>query len=97
MALNAETRSDSRGDGPEVRVPEWRFDSKASVTSQAGRIWSAPSHSFEKLHGSVLSHWYPHASGDDYALQWQVGSGKTFGDVPLDELFMLGMEGDNDL
>ena len=80
-----------------VRVPERRFDSKASITSQAGRIWSAPSHSFEKLQGSVLTHWYPQASGDDYALQWQVRSGKTFGDVPFDELFMLGMERDNDL
>ncbi len=80
-----------------VRVPERRFDSKASITSQAGRIWSAPSHSFEKLQDSVLTQWYPQASGDDYALQWQVRSGKTFGDVPFDELFMLGMERDNDL
>ena len=44
-----------------------------------------------------MTHWYPQASGDDYALQWQVRSGKTFGEVPFDELFMLGMERDNDL
>ena len=59
-----------------VRVPERRFDSKASITSQAGRIWSAPSHSFEKLQGSVFTHWYPQISGDDYAMQWQVRSGE---------------------
>ena len=80
-----------------VRVPERRFDSKASVTSEAGTIWSAPAHSFEKLQGSVSAHWYPQMSGDDYALQGQIRSGKTFGSVPFDELFILGMERDNDL
>ena len=80
-----------------VRVPERRFDSKASITSEAGTIWSAPAHSFEKLQGSVSAHWYPQMSGDDYALQGQIRSGKTFGSVPFDELFMLGMERDNDL
>ena len=80
-----------------ARVPERRFESKASITSEAGRIWSAPSRSFEKLQGSVSAHWYPQMSGDDYAVQGQVRTGKTFGNVPFDELFMLGMERDNDL
>jgi hypothetical protein len=30
-------------------------------------------------------------------MQGQIRSGKTFGSVPFDELFMLGMERDNDL
>src|SRR5438067_13189545 len=30
-------------------------------------------------------------------MQYQVRAGKTFGDVPFDELFMLGLERDNDL
>lgn len=80
-----------------VRMPERRFESKASITSEAGRIWSAPSHSFEKLQGSVSAHWYPQMSGDDYAMQGQVRAGKTFGGLPFDELYMLGMERDNDL
>jgi len=80
-----------------ARVPERRFESKASITSEVGRIWSAPSHSFEKLQGSVSARWYPQMSGDDYAMQGEIRSGKTFGSVPFDELFMLGMERDNDL
>ena len=80
-----------------ARMPERRFDSKATITSEAGAVWSTPSHSFEKLQGSVSNRWYPRISGDDYALQWHVRSGKTFGSVPFDELFMLGMERDNDL
>jgi len=87
----------SRLDYQWVRVPEKRFESKASIDSQAGTIWSAPAHSFEKLQGSVSTHWYPQISGDDYALAWKIRSGKTWGMAPFDELFMLGMERDNDL
>jgi tetratricopeptide (TPR) repeat protein len=80
-----------------ARVPERRFETKVGITSQAATIWSAPSRSFEKVQSSVSTHWYPQISGDDYAMQWQIRSGRTFGSVPFDELFMLGMERDNDL
>jgi hypothetical protein len=80
-----------------ARVPERRFDSNASISSEAGTIWSAPTRSFEKLQGSVSAHWYPQISGDDYAVQWRIRTGRTFGSVPFDELFMLGMERDSDL
>jgi tetratricopeptide (TPR) repeat protein len=80
-----------------ARVPERRFEITTSGTSDAGTIWSAPAHSFEKVQGSVSAHWYPHSTGDDYAVQGQIRSGKTFGTAPFDELFMLGMERDNDL
>jgi len=80
-----------------LRMPERRFESQASVTSETGTIWSAPAHTFEKLQGSVTAHWYPQTNGDDYAMRAQVRSGKTLGSVPFDELFMLGLERDNDL
>jgi tetratricopeptide (TPR) repeat protein len=80
-----------------LRVPERRFESQASVISETGTIWSAPARSFEKLQGSVTAHWYPQATGDDYAMRAQIRSGKTVGSVPFDELFMLGLERDNDL
>ena len=79
------------------RQPERRVTLEGGVSSQAGRIWSQPSHSFEKLQGSLRFHWFPQAQGDDYEMQHQIRAGKTFGDVPFDELFMLGLERDNDL
>ena len=79
------------------RAPERRMTVDASAHSEAGRIWSQPSHSFEKLQGSARFHWFPQAENDDYEMQYQVRAGKTFGDVPFDELFMLGLERDNDL
>src|SRR5215469_735401 len=79
------------------RVPEHRFALDAEASSQAGRLWSQHQETFEKLMGSVGWHWFPQAEGDDYEMQQQVRAGKTFGLVPFDELFMLGLERDNDL
>ena len=79
------------------RIPERRFTIESGTSSQIGRIWSQPAHAFAKLQGSLLSQWYPLARGDDYETRWQLRTGRTFGDLPFDELFMLGMERDNDL
>jgi tetratricopeptide (TPR) repeat protein len=80
-----------------LRVPEKRFESQASVSSETAKIWSTPARSFEKLQGSLTAHWNPQAAGDDYAMRAEFRSGKTVGAVPFDELFMLGLERDNDL
>jgi tetratricopeptide (TPR) repeat protein len=79
------------------RIPERRFAGRASLSSQTGTIWSGPAHSFEKLQAAVAAHWFPRMTGDDYATEWQVRLGRTFGQVPFDELFMLSLERDNDL
>ncbi len=79
------------------RLPERRLTLEGGASSQAGRIWSQPSHSFEKLQGSLRLHWFLQSQGDDYEIQQRVRAGKTFGDVPFDELFILGLERDNDL
>jgi hypothetical protein len=79
------------------RMPERRFTVDAKVSSQAARLWSEPAESSEKLQASLAWHWFPCTEGDDYEMQQQFRSGKTFGTVPFDELFMLGLERDNDL
>lgn len=79
------------------RFPERRFSSRAGVSSETGRVWSAPSYSFEKLQLSASARWFPRMSGDDYAVLQRVSAGKIFGRVPFDELFILGLERDNGL
>ncbi|MGB8128707.1 MAG: tetratricopeptide repeat protein [Candidatus Angelobacter sp.] len=79
------------------RSPEKRLTISSSGSSQAGRLWSAPEESFEKLQGTIAMHWFPREQGDDYEAQWRVHVGKTFGQIPFDELFMLGVDRDNDL
>lgn len=78
-------------------VPERRLTFDSMISSQVGRIWSQPQHSFEKLQGALRIHWFPQAQGDDLEIHHQVRAGKTFAAVPFDELFELGLERDNEL
>ena len=77
--------------------PEKRITLKGSMSSEAGRIWSQPGHAFIKLQPALKFHWFPLSQGDDYEIQHQIRAGKTVGDVPFDELFMLGLDPDSDL
>ncbi len=79
-----------------LRSPEHRLNIGGTATTQAARLWSQPGQSFEKLQASVEARWFPAARGDDFETQWRVAGGKTFGQIPFDELFMLGLERDND-
>jgi tetratricopeptide (TPR) repeat protein len=80
-----------------LRLPERRLNIEASASSQLARIWSQPAHAFAKLQGGILAHWFPKAEGDDYEVLSQLRAGGTVGQLPFDELYMLGMERDNDL
>jgi hypothetical protein len=79
------------------RSPEKRLVITSSGNSQAGRLWSQPGQSFEKVQGTVAMLWFPREQGDDYEMLWRAHAGKTFGQAPFDELFMLGVDRDNDL
>jgi tetratricopeptide (TPR) repeat protein len=79
-----------------LRSPEHRLNISGNASSQAGKLWSQSRESFEKLQASIEARWFPHASGDDLETQWRASAGRTFGQLPFDELFMLGLERDND-
>jgi hypothetical protein len=79
------------------RVPERRFTVTSSASSQLARIWSDPSEAFAKLQGALDAHWYPKSEGDDYESRFQIRAGNLWGQPPFDELYILGMERDNDL
>ncbi len=79
------------------RSPERRVAISSRAISQAARLWSQPAGSFARIQGSLETRWLPRARGDDLETLWRVRSGKTFGQIPFDELLMLGLERDNDL
>ena len=83
--------------GAILRIPERRFSLLADARSEAARLWSESPESSEKLQGSLLAHWFPKPEGDDYESQTSLRAGRTLGQVPFDELFMLGLERDSDL
>ena len=80
-----------------IRYPERRFTLESGAKAEFGTFFESPVGRYERLEGSLAGHWFPKARGDDYELQSQLRAGKTFGQVPFDELFMLGFERDNDL
>jgi hypothetical protein len=79
------------------RAPEHRFEINTEAASQIARIWSQPAQAFAKLQGSAESRWLPQMQGDDYETQVRISGGGTTGQPPFDELYILGMERDNDL
>ncbi|MGH9666427.1 MAG: hypothetical protein ACRD9L_18530 [Bryobacteraceae bacterium] len=80
-----------------LRAPERRFTLASSASVETGRMLTRTGDVFSKLQGGLLARWFPQARGDDYATTLQFRAGKTFGQPPFDELFMLGVERDNDL
>jgi hypothetical protein len=80
-----------------VRAPQRRFFVTTGASTQIGRIWSEPSQAFAKPQGLVQGSWFPRSSSDDYKVDWKIRAGKTFGEIPFDELIVLGVERDNDL
>jgi tetratricopeptide (TPR) repeat protein len=78
-------------------LPEHRFVLDSNASCQVGRIWSQPAHSFAKAQGSLKAIWFPQFTGDDYEVQSRFRAGGTAGQTSFDELYMLGMERDNDL
>ena len=80
-----------------LHVPEKRLTVMADVSTEIGRIWSQPAHTFFKPQGTLAAHWFPRASGDDLEMQQQMRAGSILGTMPFDELFILGLERDNDL
>jgi tetratricopeptide (TPR) repeat protein len=80
-----------------IRIPERRFTLEGEAGTRFGRGFAADLGPFGRLSGSLRAHWLPKARGDDYELGVELRGADTFGEVPLDQLFQLGVERDNDL
>ena len=78
-------------------IPDRRFTLTTAGTSQTARLWSTAPHLFEKLQGSALAHWFPQAQSNTWEVTQRLRGGGLVGSAPFDELFMLGVERDNDL
>jgi hypothetical protein len=80
-----------------LRVPERRFTLDGSGEVRGGRTYSTSLGAFGSLKGDLTAHWLPKARGDDFEFTTRLRAADTFGDVPLDMLYELGVERDNDL
>ena len=78
-------------------VPERRFKVDGSASSELGRLWSSPARLFEKAQAGIALRWFPKPEGDRYEFTQRIRVGGIAGSAPLDELWMIGVERDNDL
>lgn len=80
-----------------LRVPERRFTLQGAGELRGGRNYANGLGAFASIKGDVTARWLPQAQGDDWEFTSRLRAGDTFGDVPLDMLYELGVERDNDL
>jgi len=80
-----------------LRVPERRFTLDGQAEFRAGRNYGSGLGAFASVNGELKFRWLAKARGDDYEFLSRLRGGDTFGDVPLDQLFQLGVERDNGL
>jgi len=74
-------------------------DRRASVSSWAalhtGRVLTSLPSRLITMQGGMHATWYPQSAGDRYTVSLSAQSGASYGNLPLDEWFTLGMERDN--
>lgn len=84
-------------EGKPLNLPTRRFTLTTAAKSETARWWSNPPHLFEKVQGSAQAEWLPEAQTNRWEVTQHVRGGGLLGTAPFDELFMLGVERDNDL
>jgi tetratricopeptide (TPR) repeat protein len=80
-----------------LRAPEKRLTIHSLAFGEFGKLFAPRFGPYSRVGASLVAHWFPQARGDRYELSTSARTGRTFGPVPFDELFMLGLERDNDL
>jgi tetratricopeptide (TPR) repeat protein len=80
-----------------IRVPERRFTLDGRVVGQFGTFFDNSLGRYGRLQSSLTADWFPQARADDYHLRARLSAGSIFGQVPVDDLFVLGFDRDTDL
>jgi hypothetical protein len=80
-----------------VRFPERRFTLESGAIAQVGTFFESPLTRYARIQGRLTENWLPRSRGDDYETSAELRGGWTSGNVPFDELFVLGFDRDTDL
>ncbi|MCI0612095.1 hypothetical protein L0244_03815 [bacterium] len=80
-----------------LRFLEHRFTVKSSFNGSISKSFGHTSSLFGLLTTETEALWHPQSKGEDYVSRFRIGLGKAFGQVPFDELFILGVKSDTKL
>lgn len=78
-----------------LSIPQDRLTVDTSASATIGRFFAAPLGAYEEAGGSIGLDWLPKEQGDDWEMLSRLRAGGTFGAVPFDDLFTLGVERDD--
>lgn len=77
--------------------PGRRLTLNSWAAGSFGKNFAAGLGAFGAIEGSIELKWFPQPSGEDYQTSLRFRAGRAFGDATLDQLYVLGVERDNDL
>ncbi|HEX8871117.1 MAG TPA: hypothetical protein VF758_00045 [Candidatus Acidoferrum sp.] len=80
-----------------IRFPERRFTLDSKGQAEAGSFFHRPLGRYFKAGGELSGRWLPRARGDDFETTVRLRAGRIFGDIPFDELYVLGFDRDTEL
>ena len=81
-----------------LTLPEKRLTLDWSASAQLGKLFAQPSERFVKTQEDVSLQWFPFSQRrNDYETKARLRLGKSFGRLPFDDLFILGLDRDSDL
>lgn len=80
-----------------LNIPERRLSITARLGQSFGRNFAPESSSFAKTQAVTELNWLPGAKLGDYEVVARLSGGRSWGTVPFSDLFILGVERDNNL
>ncbi|HTM48013.1 MAG TPA: tetratricopeptide repeat protein [Bryobacteraceae bacterium] len=80
-----------------LNAPEKRLTADLTGASEIARLFTDAGGVFAREQVSAVLRWLPQARGEDYETVIRAGAGWASKRTPFDELFILGLERDNDL
>lgn len=80
-----------------LAFPEHRLTFEGDASARLGKLFVRDSNPFAQGEAGIQAHLFPRARGDDYEMTGRLRAGTTLGTAPFDDLFILGLERDNDL
>jgi tetratricopeptide (TPR) repeat protein len=81
----------------QLSIPERRLTVSARLVPSVGRNFGSPNTSFARVQATAELNWLPGAQSGDYEMNAKLSGAASHGTLPFGDLYMLGIERDNDL
>jgi predicted double-glycine peptidase len=81
-----------------LQIPERHLTLESSAGAELGKLFGTEPERFAKARTDFTLRWFPFPTrADDYEIRAALRLGKSLGELPFDELFVLGLDRDSDL